>query len=169
MLKLGTPTLQRFGQWTARVFTQRVGHAFDEPRWRKEKGMHASDVLHLEVVDQFVSCEMRMPSTRTNDNSEGSDVVRGIACKAKAFRALCRRAEDVSGHTAQLANSRLYEADRLVAKNLSLFQFRQVVDTDVRFRALDPSELWSKNAYGLESSPGYKREDCQSSEHETRK
>ena len=82
--------------------------------------MQASDILHLKVMDQFVSCEVRVPSSRTNDDAECSDVVPGIACESEALCAFCRGAENVSRNLLNLPDPRLYESDRLVAKNQSL-------------------------------------------------
>jgi hypothetical protein len=83
--------------------------------------MQAPDVLHLKVMDQFVSSKMWVPAAGTNDNAKGSDVVSSVACEAEALRTCCRRAEDVSWNVPNFSNPRLYEADRLIPKKSSLF------------------------------------------------
>lgn len=81
------PFFERLSKWTTRVFTQRVGHTFNEPSGREHQGVQAAKVLHLKVVNQFVSHEMCMPTFGANNNSECSDMVRSIAFDTKALRA----------------------------------------------------------------------------------
>ena len=73
--------------------------------------MQAPDLFHLKVVNHFVSCEVRVPSSRANDDSESPDVVCGIAGKAEAIRTFRGRAEYELGDPVYFTESRLYEAD----------------------------------------------------------
>lgn len=119
MVELIAVLLPRLGQLGAKVFTQRVGHAFDQPRWHEHAAQHTPP-LALQMMDEFMPNVIGIPCVRANDGAKGSNGDSRPSAQAELVCACWGGAEPHQRLTLNGPNMVANEQERLVIERSGL-------------------------------------------------
>ncbi len=153
MLKSIAPSFQGLWKWAARIFTERVGHAFQEPVWLEEPGVEVAQPFVLQVMDQFVAHKVRMPAALRHNQPVGSYVVGPLTAEAICLGALVCGTKDGAGNLLNAADVLIDEGHGFYFQFSRFGEAGHIVDTNTLGTAVQAEQFRCEDADGLERGP----------------